>query len=250
MFDILIREAGVRFGLGEKARPFVQILLAHITDPEDGGLFGFLQNFKAAGLESIAQSWRGGGPAARPITPTQLENALGASGGLLALLTGRLDVARDSATAALGYLLPPIVGMLTPGGNIPPSLPAEAASMAAAGASLLATPKPGEIGGLLKWFPWVMLALAVLLVLGYYLTRHNVPPAAPPAPAPAVPASAQAVPASAPAAPASAPAAPASAPAAPASAQAAPASAQAAPASAPAAPASAQAAPASAQASS
>ena len=172
MFDILIREAGVRFGLGDKALPFVQMLLACITNSQDGGLPGFLEKFKAAGLEPAVQSWLGGGPAAQPITPTQLENVLGASGGPLALLTDRLDVARDSATAALGYLLPPLVGLLTPGGNLPASLPPEAAGMAATGAHLLATPPaPEPISRVLIWFPWVMLALAALVLAVYYLMR-------------------------------------------------------------------------------
>ncbi|MDR0274077.1 MAG: YidB family protein [Burkholderiaceae bacterium] len=171
MFDVLIREAGVRFGLGDKALPFAQMLLACMTSPQDGGLPGFLEKLKAAGLEPAVQSWLGGGPAAKSVTHTQLENALGASGGPLALLTARLDMERDRATAALGYLLPPIVGLLTPGGSLPASLPAEATSMAAAGASLLAAPEPAHNGSLLKWLSWGMLALAVLLALGYYLTR-------------------------------------------------------------------------------
>jgi uncharacterized protein YidB (DUF937 family) len=73
MFDILIREAGVRFGLGDKALPFVQMLLACITNAQDGGLPGFLEKFKAAGLEPVVQSWLGGGAAAKSLTPTQLE---------------------------------------------------------------------------------------------------------------------------------------------------------------------------------
>ena len=172
MFDILIREAGVRFGLGDKALPFVQMLLACITNSQDGGLPGFLEKFKAAGLEPVVQSWLGGGSAAKTLTPTQLENVLGASGGPLALLTDRLDVARDSATAALGYLLPSIVGLLTPGGNLPALLPPAAAGMAATGASLLAAPPaPEPLSRVLIWFPWVMLALAALIIAGYYLLR-------------------------------------------------------------------------------
>jgi len=171
MFDVLIRETGVRFGLGEKALPFVQMLLACMADPQGGGLPGFLEKFKAAGLEPAVQTWLGGGPAAKPLTNTQLENALGASGGPLALLTARLDVERDRATAALGYLLPPIMGLLTPGGNLPATLPPEAAGLAAAGAALLAAPEPKPISRALVWFPWLMLLLAALILAGYYLLR-------------------------------------------------------------------------------
>lgn len=61
MFDVLIREAGARFGLGEKALPLVQMLLAYATNKANGGLMGFLEKFKAAGFGPIIQSWLGGG---------------------------------------------------------------------------------------------------------------------------------------------------------------------------------------------
>ena len=205
MFDVLIREASVRFGVGEKTLPLVQVMLACMTDQEDGGLPGFLEQFKAAGLGSVVQSWLGGGPVAKPITNTQLESVLGSSGGLLELLTSRLGVERDSATSALGYLLPPIVGMLTPGGNLPAALPAEVTRMAAAGASLLAAPEPGTLGGgLMKWLPWVVVVLVVLFALVYWASQHDSPSAPVAAPTPA--ASQADTGASAPATPASAPA--------------------------------------------
>ena len=59
MFDVLIREAGARFGLGDKALPLVQMLLAYMTAKESGGLAGFLEKFKAAGFGPIIQSWLG-----------------------------------------------------------------------------------------------------------------------------------------------------------------------------------------------
>jgi hypothetical protein len=97
---------------------------------------------------------------------------LGTSGGPLALLTDRLDVPRDNATAALGYLLPPIVGLLTPGGDPSAALPPQAAGAAATGANLLAAPPaPEPVSRVLKWFPWVMLVLAALIIAGYYLLR-------------------------------------------------------------------------------
>ena len=80
---------------------------------------------------------------------SQIENALGSAGGLLEQLTGRLDAPRDDVAGALGYLLPYIVGKLTPGGSLPGSLPAEIASVASAGQALLSAPLPS--GGGMKW---------------------------------------------------------------------------------------------------
>lgn len=236
MFDVLIREAGARFGLGDKAMPVAQMLLAYMTNQHTGGLAGFLEKFKAAGLGPIIQSWLGGGPSAQPVSNSQVETVLGASGGLLSMITSRLGVNRDNVTSAIGYLLPAIVGKLTPGGSLPSSLPPEVASFAAAGQSLLAAPAaatvaaPAAGGGVMKWLPWVVVAAAALFGLSYCnkdrtATEAPVPataPAAEPTPAP-TPAASEPTPTaafggSAPASDAAAASAPASAPAAEASA--------------------------------
>ncbi|MDR1969632.1 MAG: YidB family protein [Burkholderiaceae bacterium] len=189
MFEIFIREAAVRFGLGDKALPLVQMLLAYMADKDTGGLTGFLDKFKAAGLGPIVQSWLGGGPAAQPVGNSQLETVLGASGGLLSLLTSRLALPRDDVTSALGYLLPAIVGKLTPGGSAPSALPAEIASLAATGQGLLsaipAASAAGAAGGLLKWLPWVIVAAAALVGLSYCGKERSASTAPPPLSAPA-----------------------------------------------------------------
>lgn len=187
MFDVLVREAGARFGLGDKALPLVQMLLAYMTDKNTGGLAGFLEKFKVAGLGPIIQSWLGGGPAAQPISNSQLETALGGSGGLLSLLTSKLDAGRDNVASALGYLLPALVGKMTPGGSIPSSLPPEILSMANTGHSLLsatpvaaaAAPAAGGGGGFAKWLPWIIVALAAVFGVSYLMKEKAVeaPPA-------------------------------------------------------------------------
>lgn len=197
MFDVLIREAGARFGLGDKALPLLQMLLAYLSNKDTGGLAGFLEKFKAAGLGPIIQSWLGGGPAAQPISNSQIETVLGASGGLLSMITSRLGVNRDNVTSAIGYLLPAIVGKLTPGGSVPSALPPELAGLAAAGQGLLsapgataaAAPAAAAGGGLMKWLPWVVVAAAALFGLSYCGKNKTadapVAPASAPAAAPA-----------------------------------------------------------------
>lgn len=173
MFDVLIREMAVRFGLGDKGLPLLQMLLAAMTQKETGGLPGFLEKFKAAGLGPVIQSWLGGGPSAQPIGNSQLETVLGGSGGLLSQLTAQLDAPRDNITAAVGYLLPPLVGKLTPGGSMPSALPPEVLSLASSGQALLATPAAAGAqaaaagGGMMKWLPWIVLAAAALFGLAY-----------------------------------------------------------------------------------
>ncbi len=190
MFDILIREVAARFGVGDKALPLLQVLLAYMTSKENGGLVGFLEKFKAAGFGPVVQSWLGGGPAAQPISNSQLETVLGSSGGLMSQLTSRLGLERDSVASSLGYLIPVLVGKLTPGGSIPSNLSAEVSSLAEAGQSLLAAPvaistPEAAGGGWMKWLPWAIVAVAALVGLNYCSkgNKVEVSPATAPAPA-------------------------------------------------------------------
>ena len=218
MFDVLIREVASRFGLGDKALPLVQMLLAYMTNKDTGGLTGFLEKFKAAGLGPIVQSWLGGGAGAQPVTNSQLESVLGSSGGLLSMLVPRLGLGRDNITSSLGYLLPAIIGKLTPGGSIPAALPPEIASLASAGlGKLSAAPLLGAIapaaaaaGGssFKKWLPWLIVALAALFGLSYCGKKTGAD-----APAPATPPAVEAPAATQPPAPAPAAAAAAEEPA-------------------------------------
>ncbi|MDO5692225.1 MAG: YidB family protein [Pseudomonadota bacterium] len=216
MFEVLIREAGARFGLGDKALSVAQMLLAYMTNKDTGGLAGFLEKFKSAGLGPIVQSWLGGGPGAQPISNSQVETVLGASGGLLSMITGQLGVNRDNVTSAIGYLVPAIVGKLTPGGSLPSSLPPEIAALAATGQNLLDTPamataEAPSAGNVMKWLPWVILAAAALIGLSYCGTNKTAEQPATSVPAPveapaSVPAPATSGSDAAPQAPASEPA--------------------------------------------
>lgn len=190
MFEVLVREAGARFGLGDKALQLVQMLLALMTNKDSGGLAGFLEKFKAAGLGPIVQSWLGGGPGAQAVSNGQLEQALGASGGPIAILTRQVGAARENVTSALGYLIPALVGKLTPGGNLPSTLPADVSTLAIAGRQLLDAPAmghaadAGEGGGLGRWLPWIIVAVLILLALAYCSqNKTEQKPAAAPAPA-------------------------------------------------------------------
>ena len=109
----------------------------------------YLDDLPKEGGKYVAKDYTevGGGPAAQPVSNSQLETVLGSSGGLLSMITSRLSLPRDNVTGALGYLLPAIVGKLTPGGSMPSSLPPEVASLAAAGQGLLAAPAVGAAQG-------------------------------------------------------------------------------------------------------
>jgi uncharacterized protein YidB (DUF937 family)/outer membrane protein OmpA-like peptidoglycan-associated protein len=207
MFDIIIREAASRFGLGDRAGPLVQMLLAYITNKDTGGIAGFMSKLSSVGLGSIAQSWLGGGAGALPVSSSQIESLLGGQGGLLSSITSKLGIGGSTASSALGFLLPMVIGKLTPGGSIPTSLSSDVmgfitggastltkgvtgAAVGAAGAATVAASKvvgtAGHTagyasdagadtlsaasvvgGGLMKWLPWLAAAIAALFLLSY-----------------------------------------------------------------------------------
>lgn len=189
MFDLIIREAASRFGLGDKAGPLVQMLLAYLTNKGSGGLPGFISKLTSSGLGNVAQSWLGGGAGALPVSSAQIESLMGGQGGLISNITSKLGIGGSTATSALGFLLPMVIGKLTPGGTVPTSLSSDVmgfisggtsaatvatskvvstAGTAASGATQAAADTAVTEGGsLMKWLPWLAVGIAALFVLSY-----------------------------------------------------------------------------------
>ena len=165
MFDLIIREAASRFGLGDKAGPLVQMLLAYLTNKDTGGLSGFLAKLTSSGLGNVAQSWLGGGAGALPVSTAQIESLMGGQTGLLSNVTLKLGIGNSTAASALGFLLPMVIGKLTPGGTVPTSLSSEVMGFSTGGTTLSAATVAG--GGLMKWLPWLAAGIAALFLLSY-----------------------------------------------------------------------------------
>ncbi len=199
MFDSLIDDLAGRFGLGANARTLVKEVLTMIsTSP--GGLGGFLDKLKSAGLTSEVGSWLGR-PDAAPMAAGPIERALGATA--LGAIAGRLGLAQGAASTALGYALPKIIGLLTPGGVIPAGVPAEVTSFLSrppvAAATAQVAPKridvlPGDAENepaIRRWLWPALAALVVVALLSYFWSTLDRMPSAPPvakAPEPAAPA--------------------------------------------------------------
>jgi OOP family OmpA-OmpF porin len=199
MFDSLIDDLAGRFGLGANARTLVKEVLTMLsTSP--GGLGGFLDKLKSAGLTSEVGSWLGR-PDAAPMAAGQIERALGATA--LGAIAGRLGLAQGAASTALGYALPKIIGLLTPGGVVPAGLPAEVTSFLSrppvAAATAQVAPKRIDVlpGGaenepaIRRWLWPALAALVVVALLSYFWSTLDRMPSAPPvakAPEPAAPA--------------------------------------------------------------
>ena len=229
-FDTLIEILASRFGLGATARLLVSEVVAAISAPP-GGLGGFLDKLKSAGLASEVASWLGH-PDVDAATPSQIERALGASS--VAGMASRLGLPESIVTPALGYALPKIVGLLTPGGAVPAGVPPEvtaflsqprvaAVTEQAAPKRIDVLPVTAENEPIIRRWLWPALAaLAVVAVLSYFWsTLNRIPPAQPVANAPAPATPAPAIVAQAPPpAPAPTPKEPAAPPPAPTTAQA------------------------------
>jgi uncharacterized protein YidB (DUF937 family)/outer membrane protein OmpA-like peptidoglycan-associated protein len=223
MFDLIIKEAASRFGLGDKAGPLVQMLVAYMTNKDTGGLAGFINMFKNKGLGDIVSSWLGGNAAPKAISGSQIENVLGGKGGFLEAALSKTGLGSGLATSALGYLLPSVLGKLTPGGAVPTSLSQEVLGFADKGRGLLGgllgsgaaaasqatsavtTAASDAGGGLMKWLWWIIpIAIGLWLIKSCTAEKAPAPKAKVEAPAPAAPAPKVEAPA-----PAAAPAAPA-----------------------------------------
>ncbi len=119
MLDNVIEDVGSRFGLGPKAGLLLREVIQLITG-SPGGIGGFIDKFRAAGLGSQAASWLGRTDGTA-LTGAQVETALG--GSVLGGIASRLGLAGGIAGTAIGYLLPKVIGQMTPGGAVPSGIP-------------------------------------------------------------------------------------------------------------------------------
>ena len=198
-FDALIDDLASRFGLGANARAVIREALTMIsTSP--GGLSGFLDKLKSAGLTSEVASWLGH-PDAGPMAAGQVERALGATA--LSGIAGRFGLAQGVVSTALGYALPKIVGLLTPGGVVPAGAPPEVTSFLSQPATEQVAPRRVDVppasaqnqSGVARWLWPALAALVVVGLLSYFWsTLHRMPSAPPVAKAPAPTTVAQAPP--------------------------------------------------------
>jgi uncharacterized protein YidB (DUF937 family) len=194
MFDTLVRELSSQFGLGGKADALVRAVLTYLFQEQPGGLSGFLDRFRRAGLGDLVTSWIGN-PAPREITTAQLDKALGAD--LLNQLAGNVGLTGASVKPALAMLLPKLIGMLTADGRVPTGVPAAVTSwLGGTGARTLGTYQTEPVAVARSISPWLigLLGLGALALLWFlWPTTPTAPPVATQSAPPAGPATAPVV---------------------------------------------------------
>jgi uncharacterized protein YidB (DUF937 family) len=206
LFDSIIETIADRFGLGDQAGPLLREVVQLVTG-RPGGIGGFLDQAKGTGLD--VSSWLGK-PDASALSAQQTGNTLGESA--LGAIASRLGLPSSAVTAAIGFVLPKVVGMLTPGGVVPSGIPPAASSFLrdfpqAVGARAVpetdpqiaargAMPLPpaastGSTPAIGRWAIPAVIAIGVLGALWYFTSARTTPTAenVPAAPSAAVPSS-------------------------------------------------------------
>jgi OmpA-OmpF porin, OOP family len=121
ILEPIINEVSEQFGLRGKAGPLMTALLTLISNERTGGLQGFLDQFRRAGLGEIVSSWVSRG-SNTPITTEQLERAIGSD--TINRISSNVGIARAAAASAMAYMIPRVVDLLSPEGVVPSRLPA------------------------------------------------------------------------------------------------------------------------------
>lgn len=166
LFDAVIREVAQKFNLGTGADRLVAEVVRFIGNDQTGGIAGFLDRFRKAGLGDMVASWIGRGDN-QPLAVNQLEQALGS--GFLGQIAGKLGLSASSLGAPIAFLIPKLIHLLTPDGTVPTKLPAAVTGFLdttpAAAVRAAAVPEKSFLARY-----WWLLALAGLLAIAGYFS--------------------------------------------------------------------------------
>jgi outer membrane protein OmpA-like peptidoglycan-associated protein/uncharacterized protein YidB (DUF937 family) len=127
--DNVISESGSRFGIGAAAEPLVRELLKVMTGGP-GGLTAFLERFRSAGLSNEVASFVGG-QNETPLAPQTVDTVMGET--TVAGIARRVGLAPAAAAGAMGFAIPKVIALLTPGGRVPTAIPSDIQSFVGEG---------------------------------------------------------------------------------------------------------------------
>jgi OmpA-OmpF porin, OOP family len=191
ILDNVIEDVGSRFGLGPSAGPLLREVVQLITG-SPGGIGGFIEKLRSAGFGSQVASWLGRTDGAA-LTGPQVETALGS--GVVGGMARRLGLGGGVVGTAIGYLLPKVIGQMTPGGAIPAAMPSWVSGFL--GQTQTTTRRVEQVAPtamhvihdaphLGRWLIPLLVGLGIIGLFWYLLSGNQPAPTVATAPAPAV----------------------------------------------------------------
>lgn len=159
--DALIRLSS-HLGMGERARRFVGLLADSVVSERLGGFNGLRNRFAQAGLGDLMSSWIGGSPGDNELQPDQFSAGFGQQES--ARIAQQLGVSPAAVNVAGAAILPGLVSLMTPNGQIPTTLTAPFAALVHAPTPRIEPERSG-----LGWVPWLLAALLLAGVLFFLL---------------------------------------------------------------------------------
>lgn len=172
--DSILADAGNQFGISTaKSGSLLSGLIAMITETP-GGLGGFLDRFRKAGLGEMVSSWLSGSSPV-PLSTASLEATVGRDS--IDRVASKAGLSATTAASALAFMLPKVIQRLAPGGVIPTHLSSDilayagsATSAVAAGTrrAAYATEDAVRRSSSPAWL-WPLLALLAIGLIGYWI---------------------------------------------------------------------------------
>lgn len=114
--DSIAKVIGRLSGGGEKQDKLIYAATDIIADRESGGLDGLAARFKDQGLGEIVSSWIGT-DRNQPVSAEQIQSAVGSE--KIRQVSESLGFSSEEVSSGLAAVLPWIVDLLTPDGQVP-----------------------------------------------------------------------------------------------------------------------------------
>jgi uncharacterized protein YidB (DUF937 family) len=115
VFDEILTKVVSHFSNSEQANGVFKLVMELLNKPEIGGISGLMKTFEEKGLGGIISSWIGTGENL-PISAEQIKQVLG--GGELEKISSETSLPVDNLSSDLAVLLPKVIDLLTPNGQV------------------------------------------------------------------------------------------------------------------------------------
>jgi outer membrane protein OmpA-like peptidoglycan-associated protein/uncharacterized protein YidB (DUF937 family) len=124
VLDSVLTDVGDQFGISSSSAGSILSGVLSFINQQDGGLSGFLDRFRRAGVGNLVTSWLGGD--AKAVSTDTVENALGRE--TIDRIASKAGLSFSTASSAIAFMLPKLIQRLAPGGVAPSRLSADIAS--------------------------------------------------------------------------------------------------------------------------